>query len=255
MISARFFVVDGRERLAVQPLEPRVPRIRLPVRLVERRGLEDARRRLEQVVASPPVVGRERPLEVLVAVDRAAVDVSDRDVDAAGLRVLGEDRRALDHPRVRRARDELDLQVLLAGLAQERPCLLGVVAALRELVARVRRVERRVDVVRDAPEPREALLHDLGSVDEQAERPPHAHVVERWRREIHAERRPRARLGRVDAESAPPSDDRDLCERHVRHGLDLPGEERVHLRRVGREVDDPHLVEVRLARRSSSSRS
>ena len=99
----------------------------------------------------------------------------------------------------------------------------------------------------DAPEAREALLHDLRAVDEQAERPPHAHVVERGVVEPHAERRPRARLRRVDAEVVAPPDDGHLRERHVRHGLDLPGEERVHLRRVGREVDDPHLVEVRLA--------
>ena len=64
----------------------------------------------------------------------------------------------------------------------------------------------------------------------------------------HAERRPGARRARLRTFAPATLHDGHLRERDVRHRLDLPGQERVDLRRVGREVDDPHLVEVRLAR-------
>ena len=134
----------------------------------------------------------------------------------------------------------------MSGLLQKRLRLLGVVLALRELVARVRGIERRVDVVPDEPVAGEALLHDLRAVDEEAERPPHAHVVEGRGVDPHAQRRPRARRGDEDLLPATLHDGH-LRERDVRHRLDLPGQQRVDLGRVGGEVDDPHLVEVRLA--------
>ena len=70
----------------------------------------------------------------------------------------------------------------MARLLEQRLRLLGVVLALWELVARVRGIERRVDVVADEPVAGEALLHGLRAVDEEPERPPHPHVVERRRR-------------------------------------------------------------------------
>ncbi len=80
----------------------------------------------------PQKSDRERPLEVLVAVEVSAVDVLDVDGDAAGLRVLREDLRALDHAGVARGRDELDREARPARLlaaatspARGRTCAAG----------------------------------------------------------------------------------------------------------------------------------
>ncbi len=248
MMSHRLAAIDRAERLVVEREELLVLGVLVPVRLVERRGREHARRHLGQVVASAPEVHREHPLQVLVAVERAAGEVLHVDGDAGALRVLREHLCCLHHARRGSGRVEVDLQPLLTRLLEQELGAVEILVVLREPAARVAGVERRVDVVTDDPVARQRLLHHLLAVGDQLERLPDTVVLEGGGVDPHVERQPPAGRRLVDLEVAAALDHGDLGDRKVDQGVDLTAEQRVHPRRVVAEVDDHHLVEVRLPR-------
>src|SRR5829696_3698012 len=240
---AALLLVHGRERLLVELVELRV----VPMRLVEGRAWQAARTHLREVVARSPVIRGESPLEVLVAVEDAAVDVLDVDLDAGVLRVLGEDLRALDHAGVGRRRVQVDSQAVLPGRAQERLRLVGILLSLRKIAAGVTGVERRVDVVRNRAMTREGLRDHLLPVGDETERLADARVLERLLIDPHADRIPGAGLRLVDGEVLAPLDQGNLSVRYVTDGVELTTEEGVDLGRLRGEVNDLDLIEVRLA--------
>ncbi len=238
----RLAVVELRAGLLDQVLELALA----PVRLVERRVGQVALRHLREVHARGPEVLGERPLEVVVAVERARVHLAELDGDAGALGLLGEDLRGLDDALEDRRGDELDRQALLAGLLEQRLRLLEVLLALRQ-VGREVLVVRRVEVVRDPALAAQHLVDHLLAVDDQPERLAHAVVVERRGVDAHGERLPRARLGDEDLERRVGLDVGDLRRGQRGDRVDLTAEQRVDPRRVVGEVDDDQLVGVRLA--------
>src|SRR5439155_18620307 len=102
------------------------------VRLVVRRGRQAAGADLRQVVARAPEVRRERPLQVLVAVERAAVEDLDVDGDAGRLRLLREDLSTLVHADRAVRGLEVDVQAVLPRRLEERLRLLDVLVPLRQ---------------------------------------------------------------------------------------------------------------------------
>src|ERR687895_1657078 len=95
-----------------QPLELLV----LPVGLIEGRVRQAALRHLGQVGASGPEVLGEGPGQVVVAIERAGVDLAHVHLHAGALRLLGEHLRRLDDPAEDVAGDELDAEVALPRL-------------------------------------------------------------------------------------------------------------------------------------------
>jgi hypothetical protein len=149
-------------------------------------------------------------------------------------------------PRNTGRRDQLDPQVALARLREQRLGLLEVLLALGEVLG-VARVEGRVEVVRDPALAAEDLLDHLLAIDDQPERLADLDVVERSGVDAHRERLPRAGLGDHRAQLGVALDGRELAERHVVDRLDLTAEQRVDPCRVVGEVDDHELVRVGLA--------
>ena len=209
-------------------------------------------RHLREVVARAPEVGRERPLQVLVAVEGATVEDLDVDRDAGGLRLLSEHLRTLVHPEGAVCRLQVDREPFLPGRLEQRLRLLDVLVPLRQRL-RERLVERGVEVVADLAVARERLRHHLRPVGDQPHRLPHADVVERGGVDPHADRRPRRARRLEHLRPRVAVDDGHLRRGHVRHRVDLAAEQRVHPRRVVREVDDHDLVEVGLPGTASSS--
>ena len=75
--------------------------------------------------------------------------------------------------------EQVDLEVLLAGLGEQRLGGLDVLLTLRQVVADVGRVERAVEVVGDAAVAAEHLVDHRLTVDDEAHRLADADVGER----------------------------------------------------------------------------
>ena len=89
------------------------------------------------------------------------------------------------------AGEQLDLEALLAGLAEQRLGLVDVLLALRQVVG-VGRVERGVQVVAERAVAAERLVDHLLAVDDQPHRLADPDVVERRLVDAHRERHPGA---------------------------------------------------------------
>ena len=157
-----------------------------------------------------PEVHGEGPLEVVVAVEDARVDLLDVDGHAGALGLLREHLGGLHAAGAGgRGADELDGEVVVvAGLLEQRLGLLDVLRALRQVLG-VAGVERRVHVVADPAEAAVGLVDHLLAVDDETERLAHVDVVERLLVDAHGEGLPAAGLG--------------LEERVARRGLDGGG--------------------------------
>ena len=104
---------------------------------------------LVEVGAGAPEAGGERPLGVLLAPVGAAVEDLGVDGDAGGVRLVGEHGDQVGQPGRVVGREQVDAEVLLSGLGEQRHGLLDVLLALGEV--RVAGVERAVHVVADRP--------------------------------------------------------------------------------------------------------
>ena len=205
--------------------------------LLRRERADDS---LRDVVAGVPEVLGEGVLEVLVVVERRLL--GDLDVDAGQLGLLHEQvgRRRRDRADVV-AREQLDLEALLARFAEQRLGLVDVLLALGQ-VAGVGHVERCVHVVAERAVAAQRLVDHLLAVDDQPHRLAHLDVVERRLVDAHGERHPGARLGDQDA-AAGPLDGVDEVVGQVVDRLDLARLQRVDHGAGVREVLDLQLVD------------
>ena len=244
-MTLRFRVVDLGERRVVVVDERRVGR--RPVVAGVRRRRQAARGHLGEEVPGAPVVDRERALQVLVAPVGAAVEHDRVHRDA---RLGGHRRERLRHlrktGRVVRC-EQVDLEVRHAGLLEQCHGGRDVLITLGQVVAEVHRVERAVEVVGDAAVAAEHLIDHGLTIDHETHRLTDAHIGERFLIDRHDDGEPAA-PGRVEhLVPIGPVEHVDRGRRDVAGAVDLVGDEGVDHRVAVGEVDDVHLVEVRLA--------
>ena len=238
-------VVGLVQRSLVVGLEGRVGRRPVIVRV--RRGvLQAARGDLQQEVAGAPVVDGERALQVLIAPIGPTVDDLGVDRDPGTLGLFGKELDHLRQPGGVVRCEQIDRHPGLAGIGEE---LLGgveILLALRKVLG-VGGVERRVQVVGDSPVAGQHLLDHRVAVDDQAHRLADADIGERLLVDGHRDRQPATAGGVQHLVAVGALDGLHGGGRDVGGDVDLVGQQGVDQRITVGEVDDVHLVEVRLA--------